>query len=146
MDRELFFDCSRNLKNPEQWLANLATLRQELAEFLECPLITTSSFVENQYLDCASYEVSLDIIAEVNNSTKLQYGGVICLLINYDEAVYIDAFFLPFVNQRRLFSYENKLDVLSVNYSIDGGWNNSRWDIDENWEWESYLNMDRWLE
>ncbi|WP_148215687.1 hypothetical protein [Acaryochloris marina] len=145
MDRELLFDCSRNLKNPEQWRATLATLRQELSEFLECPLVTTSSFIENQHLDCASYEVSLDVIAQVNNSTNLQYGGVICLLINYDEAVYIDAFFLPFVHQRRIFSYENKLDVLSVNYAIDDGWNNPRWDIDAYGEWESYLNMDRWL-
>lgn len=145
MDRNSFFDCSRSLKTPQQWLEIMETLREELTIFLECPLVTTSSYIEEQKLDYASYGIGIDVIAKINNMTKLWYGGVICLSINYDESVYIDAFFLPFIARRRLFSYENKFDVLVVNYSIDRGWNNPKWDIDCYGEWESYLDMKRWL-
>jgi hypothetical protein len=145
MNRDKYFDSTKNIRSREQWSVVLNELRNELSQYIGCSLTYTSEYIEEQNLSHASFEASIDVVVNINEATKIQYGGVICLAINYDEIVYINAYFLPFIEGKRLFSENNEKDILVINYVEEDGWCNPEWLIDGNDEWESYLDMDRWL-
>ena len=144
MSRDAIFDTSRRKRSRDEWRDLLEKLRLELADFLRCELAPTDETLDEQDLTSASFQAGLDVLATVNEAADLHFGGVICLTLNYEEAVYVRAFFLPFAGGTRLVTQNQSSDVLTLTYSPEQGWGKLSWQHDSFGEWESYTDMARW--
>lgn len=90
----------------------------------------------------ATFELGVDIRIELECNISL--CGVIGYLVNYDEAVYITCFLLPFVNGTRLSSVDKSKEQLIISCTKENGWTSMSWEIDDYGEWESYTDDERW--
>ena len=136
------FSPAKQKRTQADWLVLLTKLKNELAIFLQMEIDIVGVFIPEQDLEYASYGVALDIIVKKDISKNEEYGGVICISMNYEEAVWIDAFLLEFHNKKR--AEEHLGEVLSINFDQTKGWNDMRWQMDEYGEWVSYKDMSRW--
>lgn len=145
MDKQAHFSTQRVFLGKDQWFTFLRTLKNELAYFLDCEIVETSVSWEEEGRQSKSYACGMDIMANVFPEANIQYGGMLCYMKNYDEAVYIDVFFLAYINGKRVKSNSKKYKYFTINYTPEKGWNNPQWLQDEWGEWESYTDMTRWM-
>lgn len=142
MNKKPHFNTKRIALGKDKWLLFLRTIKDELAMFLDCDIVETSTFLQGENISHASFGCTIDIIANILPKKNLQYGGVICYSKNYEENVFIDAFFLAYKNEKRV--SHKKYKYLRINYDLKKGWNSPKWLHDAHGEWESYNTMRRW--
>lgn len=127
MDKTPYFSIERVLPGKDQWLLFLRTLKNELASFLDCTIVETSVFLEEEDITHQNFSCSVDIIAHIFPEANLQYGGIICYTKNYDEHVHIDVFLLAYLNGQRVKSNNKAFKYLTINYDSEKGWNSPKW-------------------
>lgn len=136
------FDPNPGLRTADEWRGILSKLVTSLSSFLGLEFEATSWFVHDDRTGDLSSSNSVDIKANIPVSLSLQMYGVLCLTINFDEAVWVSCDLLLFASGHRLLGSQG-MDLIEVTYD-ERGWTNRGWIIDANYEWEAYSDNSRW--
>lgn len=138
------FNVNPAVRTADEWRKILFELVLSLSLFLNLEFEATSWFVNDDQPGYANSSNSVDIKAIVHSGLGIQVCGVLCLDINFGEAVWASCDLLMFTLGGKRLLGEHKKDLIVVTYD-DRGWNNWGWAVDGNFEWESYIDNSRWI-
>lgn len=136
------FDPNPNLRSATEWRSHLSDLVVSLSKHTNINFNPTSWWIHDDCEGDLSSCNCVDIYGVVNTALQLEAYGVVCISVNFGEAVWASADILLFGNGHRIRG-SNELDLVLYIYQPNG-WISKGWILDENYEWESYLTADRW--
>jgi hypothetical protein len=134
-------DSNPALRTAEEWKALLASLVESLSAHVGRAFRATSWFVHDDRPGYASSCNCVDIRATVNEALALEACGVVCIMVNFQEAAWACCDLLLFAACRRIAGPQG-MDWVALSYE-NGRWVGG-WVVDANGEWQSHVDDARW--
>lgn len=138
------FDINPQARTQEQWRELLVDLVSSLSSFTGYRFTPVSWGVQDDQPGHAFACNCVDVVGSINEVIDLQACGVICITVNFGEAVWASCDLLLFSNNQRIKGKEG-MDVLLFRCEPEG-WVYHGWVKDEYGEWEAHLDTSRWNE
>ncbi len=136
------FDTNPGLRSSDEWRDLLTQLVSSLSTYLGVQFHPTSWFVHDDLAGYASSCNCVDITAMLHQDLGLLVNGVICITVNFGEAVWVSCDVLLFGARQRLRG-PHGTDFIALAYT-DSGWSSSGWVVDDTGEWKSDDDDARW--
>ncbi len=134
-------DCNPALRTADEWHALLSGLIDSLSVHLGRVCRPTSWFIHDDRPGYASASNCVDFQVILNEALSLKACGVACVTVNFGEAAWAGCNLLLFASGQRILGPKG-MDLVALRYD-DARWSGG-WVIDENGEWESHTDDDRW--
>jgi hypothetical protein len=140
------FDPNPGLRTEAEWRALLGGLVESLSQYTGIEFVPTSWFTADDTPGYASSSNCVNIRGTINRAMALDACGVVCVSINFGEAVWAFCDLLLFSAGQRIYGpvlSEHRLygpthgDLIVFDFT-ENGWRNQGWTCDANKEWESY--------
>jgi hypothetical protein len=139
---ENLLDANPPLRSADQWNSILSALVASLSSSLGVAFQPSSWFVRDDIPGYASASNCVDVWATLSERLAVQICGVICVQVNFGEAVWVICDLLLFANGHRLRGPKS-MDVIRLAYTGQG-WVLHGWGADDYGEWEGHTDAARW--
>lgn len=136
------FDPNPGHRTEADWRDLLSELVSSLSQFSGIKFVPTSWYTRDDEPGHASSSNCVNIRGVVNATLRLEACGVVCISINFGEAVWASADLLLFSGGQRLI-VPGGLEVVAMVYRLEG-WSSHGWVTDAYGEWESHDTDARW--
>jgi hypothetical protein len=136
------FDPNPSLRTEADWRQLLAGLVESLSAFTGIRFEPTSWFVRNDLPGYASSCNCVDVRGSLGSALRIDACGVVCITVNFGEAVWASCNLLLFADGCRVLGVDG-LDLIFLPYGEDG-WTSQGWVGDEYGEWKSHTTDARW--
>ena len=136
------FDAGTRSRTEAEWRDLLTNLVESLSAYTKIHFTPTSWFASDDKPDSASACNCVDVQGVVNESLALTACGVVCVTVNFDEAVWVSCDLLLFSGDQRTRPSAGR-DVILLKFG-EAGWTSLGWTTDFNGEWESHATAARW--
>lgn len=133
------FDTNPELRSEDEWRRLLTKLLDSLSQYSGVRFEATSWYTYDDTPGYASSGNCVNIRGAINSALTLDCCGVLCITINFGEAVCVSCDLLLFSSGRRI----NDHEVIVLSYREDG-WVTHGWTSDETGEWEAHTTDARW--
>ncbi|OKH52705.1 hypothetical protein NIES2101_13790 [Calothrix sp. HK-06] len=138
------FDVNPELRTASEWRHILSELVVSLSSFIGLDFEPVSWYVQDDKPGYSNSSNSVDIKAQVHTGLALQVCGVLCLDINFGEAVWASCDLLLFTASGHRLTSSHRKDLITLTYFDEQGWQNRGWTSDANYEWKSHTDNQRW--